>query len=43
MFWFFGPEVCGILASKPGIEPAPPVLESRVLSPGPPGKYPTKF
>ena len=38
MFWSFGPEVCGILAPWPGIEPAPPTLEDEVLTTGPPGK-----
>ena len=40
MFWFFGQEACGILASRPGIEPAPPALEGEVLTTGPPGKSP---
>ena len=31
MFWFFGPEACGI-------EPAPPALEGEVLTTGLPGK-----
>ena len=38
MFWYFGREACGILAPWPGIEPAPPALESKVLTTGPPGK-----
>ena len=38
MFWFFGPEVCGILAPWPEIEPAPPASEGEVLTTGPPGK-----
>ena len=38
MFWFFGLEACGILAPRPGIEPAPPALEDEVLTTGPPGK-----
>ena len=38
MFWFFGCEACGILAPQPGIEPAPPALESKVLTTGRPGK-----
>ena len=42
VFWFFGPEACGILAPRPGIEPAPPALEGRVLTTGPPGKSPKK-
>ena len=39
MFWFFGHEACGILAPRPGIEPAPPELEGEVLTTGPPGKF----
>ena len=27
MFWFFGPEACGILAPQPGIQPTPSALE----------------
>ena len=38
MFWFFGHEACGILAPRPGIEPAPPALEGEVLTTGPAGK-----
>lgn len=38
MFWFFGPEVCGILAPWPGIEPAAPALKGKVLNTGPPEK-----
>ena len=38
MFWFFGHEACGILAPRPGIEPASPALEGEVLTTGPPGK-----
>ena len=34
----FGPEACGILAPRPGIEPAPPALEGEVPTTGPPGK-----
>ena len=26
MSWYFGPEVCGILAPQPGVEPATPAL-----------------
>ena len=37
MVWFFC-EACGILAPRPGIEPAPPALEGEVLTTGPPGK-----
>ena len=32
------PKACGILVSRPGIEPAPPALEGRFLTTGPPGK-----
>ena len=32
MFWYFGHEACGILAPQPGIEPAPPALEGKVLT-----------
>ena len=38
MFCFFGPEACGILASQPGIKPAPPALEGEVLTTRPLGK-----
>ena len=38
MFWFFGHEACGILATQPGIEPTPPALEGEVLTTGLPGK-----
>ena len=38
MFWFFGPETCGILTSQPGIEPVSSVLEGEVLTTGLPGK-----
>ena len=38
MFWFSGPEVCGVLAHWPGIKPAPPALEGEVLTTGLPGK-----
>ena len=41
--FFFRWEACGILASWPGIEPAPPALEGKVLTTGPPGKPPLKF
>ena len=40
MFWFLGHEACGILASCPGIKPAPPALEGEVLTTEPPGKSP---
>ena len=33
----FGRQACGFLAPRPGIEPAPPALWSKVLTPGPPG------
>ena len=32
MFWYFGREACGILAPRPGIEPAPSALEGEVLT-----------
>ena len=38
-FGFFGPVACGILVRLPGIEPAPSVLESKVLTTGPPGNF----
>ena len=38
MFWYFGCEACGILAPWPGIKPAPPALEGRVLTTGLPRK-----
>ena len=38
MFWFFGPEACGILVPQPGIEPAFPALEGKVRATGLPGK-----
>ena len=40
LFWFFGCKACGIPipAPRPGMEPAPPVLEGEVLTTGPPGK-----
>ena len=34
MFWFFGHKTCGILAPRPGIEPATPALEGEVLTTG---------
>ena len=40
MFWTFGHEARGILDPRPGIEPAPPVLEGKVLTTGLPGKAP---
>ena len=41
MFWFSGHEAHGILASQPGIKPAPPALDGdEVLTFGPPGKSP---
>ena len=38
MFWFFGRKACGILALWPGIIPAAPALEGKVLTTGLPGK-----
>ena len=43
MFWFFGPKACGMLASPPGMEPAPSVLEGKVLTTRPPGKSSQPF
>ena len=43
MFWLFAREACGTLALWPGIEPAPPALESEVLTTGPPVKFPRPF
>ena len=40
MFWLFGPEACGILSPRPGIEPTPCTLEGRILTAVPPGKSP---
>ena len=33
-----GPKACGILGLRPGIEPTPPALKSKVLTTGSPGK-----
>ena len=38
MFWFFGHEACGISASWPEVELAPPALECEVWTTGLPGK-----
>ena len=38
MFWFYGQEAWRVLAPWPGIKPAPPALEGKVLTTGPPGK-----
>ena len=40
LFYFldFGSQARGILAPPPGMEPAPPALEPKVLTTGPPGK-----
>ena len=43
MFWFFGHEAYGISALWPGIKPAPPALEGKVLTTGPPGKSPMSY
>ena len=40
MFWFFGPEACGILATWAGFEPALPATEGEILTTGPPGTFP---
>ena len=39
MSWFFGHEARGILASQPGIKPAPPALEGEILTTEPPEKF----
>ena len=39
MFWFFGQEAYGILASQLGIEPTPLALEDEASTTAPPGKY----
>ena len=38
IFVFFGHNVCVILAPQPEIKPAPPGLEGKVLTTGPPEK-----
>ena len=38
LFWFFGPEACGILVPQPGTEPAFPASEGKVRATGLPGK-----
>ena len=38
MFWIFGHETYGILASWPGFDPTPPASEDKVLTTGPPQK-----
>ena len=38
MWFFFGREVCGILAPQPGMEPVLSALEGNVLTSGLPGK-----
>ena len=43
MFWYFGCKACGILALSPGIKPATPKLEVKVLTTGPLGKPPEVF
>ena len=42
-FMFFGHRACGLLAPRPGMEPALPALEGEALTPGLPGKSPTLF
>ena len=41
VFWSVG--ACGILAPRPGVELAPPALESEVLTTEPPEKFPIAF
>ena len=38
MFWFPGPQACGILAPQPAIELTHPESEGEILTTGPPGK-----
>ena len=38
MFWLFDHEAYEVLAPRPGIKPAPPTLEGKVLTSGPSGK-----
>ena len=38
MCWLFSLEVCRVLATQPGITPAPPAMELEFLTTGPPGK-----
>ena len=40
-FMFWDLETCGILAPRPGIEPAPTPLEDEVLTTEPSGKSPS--
>ena len=40
MFWYFGPEACGILVPWPGMEPTAPALKGEFLTTGPPGEVP---
>ena len=42
-FWFFGCEAHGILVPHPGIKPAPPALEGKVLTTGLPRKSHLSF
>ena len=35
---FFGLKIYGILSLPPGIKPAPPALEGKILTTGSPGK-----
>ena len=35
MFWFFGHEVYGLLATQPGIKSLPPALVGELLTTGP--------
>ena len=39
MSWFFSPEACRILTSRPGIEPTLPALKGEILTTGLPGKF----
>ena len=43
IFYFFGHELCRILASQPRTEPTSLVLKGEVLATGPPGTFPNLF
>ena len=41
--WFFGHKACGILAFQQGFEPPPLALEGKVLTTGPPVRFPKQY
>ena len=43
MFCFLGYEACMILVPRSGIKPTPLTLEGKILTLGPPGKFPSIF